>query len=698
MTERRFYVRKLVYLAVIVVLILPISWLSMPARGTHAGVQVDQSTGGVLAQMRQEYGLSHGSLGNIDPTSQTVRLASLGFRGVACTFLWSKANEYKKKEDWSNMMATVDTLTRLQPHFIAVWRFQAWNVAYNVSVEWDDYRDRYHWVMRGITFLQRGTEINNDDPSLLGDTGWFISHKIGRSDEAEYFREMFKNDPDFHPPSRPYKERDNWLVGKTYYRKAEDVIEKTGRRYRGKSPLIFYSLAPLNNMYYAIALEKDGTLGEAAKIAWMRAHREWAGTDPRDKPFGEHVLLVNDEGTTVEIRLNHYEETAAQAEELRSKLDQLAPGLREKLIAAKKAELTRAERLALETPLEELSDKQHELRYVAELKIRVGDRELAEAMPADVRDEALQLAQQSESLDKRAYWINRYRDTINFNYWRARSRAEQTPDALAARRYLYDATQRLADAELEAARDAYERGLEHWRLVLTNFPLLREDVLTAHDLVTVLKEYRDRVLQQLVRGRAKLPVGYGFVSIEEIKDWPEFCAALQQAGEADSPSVLKRLWGALPESARKKVRQLAETEDASLLLSDKSEILVRLNDLLASREFYQAEDFPGIELNETEQQQVQCFAEGRRDGPCRGLTQSDLRILNRSILEKALPAHIQPREEKFVLAELLERHKSVVAIQNLDVTVETDEPEEAEGDQKSPPEDAAQETAKPEKS
>ncbi|MEK6235044.1 MAG: hypothetical protein N2C14_10050, partial [Planctomycetales bacterium] len=102
MTERKAYYRKISYLVAIVVLMVPIFLLSMPARGRLSENNQNAKQGGLLTQMRVKYRLSHKSLGNVDPASETVRLASLGFRGVAATILWQKAHEYKKKEDWYN--------------------------------------------------------------------------------------------------------------------------------------------------------------------------------------------------------------------------------------------------------------------------------------------------------------------------------------------------------------------------------------------------------------------------------------------------------------------------------------------------------------------------------------------------------------------------------------------------------------------
>ena len=110
MTERSSFFHKLVYLGAIVILAFPIVWLSVPATTTKAG--------GKLAQLRKEYKLAQVDLGKVDPASETIKLATLGLRGVAVNLLWEKANEYKKKEDWTNLTATLEQLAKLQPNFI----------------------------------------------------------------------------------------------------------------------------------------------------------------------------------------------------------------------------------------------------------------------------------------------------------------------------------------------------------------------------------------------------------------------------------------------------------------------------------------------------------------------------------------------------------------------------------------------------
>ena len=120
MSERSSFYRKVMYGGIIVLLLFPLAWLSMPATVTEAG--------GKLAQMRSEHRLSQRISARSIPASETIKLATLGLRGVAVNLLWEKANYYKKTEDWTNLTATLEQLAKLQPNFITFWKFQAWNL------------------------------------------------------------------------------------------------------------------------------------------------------------------------------------------------------------------------------------------------------------------------------------------------------------------------------------------------------------------------------------------------------------------------------------------------------------------------------------------------------------------------------------------------------------------------------------------
>ena len=139
--------RKLVYLGGIVLLLIPIILLGgppepAPVNPTGAG-RSEGSPGGYLAQKRVEYGLGESDLGNVDPASSTMNLLLLGFRGIATSMLWMDAQKQQRDKDWAGLRATTESIILLQPHFLKVWHFQGWNLAYNVSAEWDGVADRY---------------------------------------------------------------------------------------------------------------------------------------------------------------------------------------------------------------------------------------------------------------------------------------------------------------------------------------------------------------------------------------------------------------------------------------------------------------------------------------------------------------------------------------------------------------------------
>ena len=199
------FVRKIVYLAFAGLLIIPLSMISLPAsRGTvdEGGNAALGNRGGKLAQLRDEYDLSQAKLMEIDPASETMKLASVGLRGVAVNLLWMQAMDHRKHENWDKLRATLNALIKIQPNFIKVWEYQAHNLSYNISVEFDDYEYRYHWVKEGIKFLTEGIPYNYRNHRITDNLGFFCGLKIGRSDEKSQFRKLFRKDKDFHDAMR----------------------------------------------------------------------------------------------------------------------------------------------------------------------------------------------------------------------------------------------------------------------------------------------------------------------------------------------------------------------------------------------------------------------------------------------------------------------------------------------------------------
>ncbi|MBS3762271.1 MAG: hypothetical protein KGZ25_03090, partial [Planctomycetes bacterium] len=68
----------------------------------------------------------------------------------------------------------------LAPRFPKVWDFNAWNMAYNVSVQVPDYAERWPWVKAGIELLRdQGIPNNPEEPELYFSLAWIFMHKVG---------------------------------------------------------------------------------------------------------------------------------------------------------------------------------------------------------------------------------------------------------------------------------------------------------------------------------------------------------------------------------------------------------------------------------------------------------------------------------------------------------------------------------------
>lgn len=505
-------IRKIGYITAIALLLIPLSRLGEPDTHTqvkdkNGNVREVGSYGGTLASLRAKNGLAQAQLGEIDPASATMKFATLGMRPIAVSWLWHKANEYKKVKDWDKLSATVEQIIRLQPNDLEVWDFQAHNLSYNVSVEFDDYRYRYVWVKNGIGFLVKGTEYNRDEPGLLNEVGWFTGQKIGRSDEAKQFRRIFRDDKEFHAEflaagvdverALGYDRKpDNWLVAGLWYDKAVDSAT-LGRPIRGKTPLLFYSGSPMSLINGAAAIEKDGYFGERAIAAWDEAARSWYGGDVnpaelRQVVYGNRLVPTS---AGFDIRLNDGEQVNQRIKETADELDKLAPGTREKLAAEKRAALPEAMREALDMPVEKLTSDTAQLRYAAEQQIIVQHEEVARTVTGPNRLKAFQLADQLEGDAKLANFIKIYRQIVNFEYWRTRSKAEREPRTMEARQKVFNADRQLELGQnFSETQKLYEDAWESFAKIFVDYPELMANP-EAEELVESVERYRDLLAQ-----------------------------------------------------------------------------------------------------------------------------------------------------------------------------------------------------------
>ena len=126
-----------------------------------------------------------------DRVPPMVQLASqLGsFRGLAVNSLWYRAEMMKREGKFAEANTLASWITTLQPRYPQVWSFQAWNMAYNISVETFTPQERYDWVMKGVNLLRdQGIVYNPNAVRLYRELGWIFFHKIGKfTDDVNWY-------------------------------------------------------------------------------------------------------------------------------------------------------------------------------------------------------------------------------------------------------------------------------------------------------------------------------------------------------------------------------------------------------------------------------------------------------------------------------------------------------------------------------
>jgi hypothetical protein len=404
--------------------------------------------GAWLAEEKKRKDLGEAAIGQIDTGSFMMKLFLLGgFRGIVANYLWIRAEENKRDHDWDRLKANVDLITKLQPHFLSIWTFQGWNLAYNVSVEWDAPEDKYDWIKQGIKFVQKGVEHNRRSPDLIWDTAWFYYHKLGFSDESIILRRLFRDDEEenfksYRDPETGINvvKQDNFQLGYGWFSRAVNLVDEGASRltsgtaqdilpvqYVDPTPqrkgrpddIAFRSMPAHAQTHYAAALEKmstlgvEATFGEVAKHEWARALREWV-------KFGEHVFE--------------------------------APNLIErngKLIR----DLIRIDDCTVPDRLKDLNENQR-------------------------------------------YWSDRWASQMNYPYWKERCMAEMTQKGVEARQLFYEGTKAYKTGDFALASGKFKEGLTIWKDVLKDFRVYRDDDLNKKDTGLIVKRYV-RVLQQL---------------------------------------------------------------------------------------------------------------------------------------------------------------------------------------------------------
>lgn len=456
MTRMSPFVQKVVYICLIVGLLIPLSFIARPA--THRGESGARDSGGQLAMLRDQFNLAQAKLGEVDPASETMKLMSLGFRSVAATSLWLNAIDAQVVKDWDRFAASLNTLIKIQPNFHRVWEYQAHNMAYNTSVEFDDYEQRYAWVKKGLDLLRQGLTYNQRDHRFTDWLGKYTGQKIGRSDEKVEFRQLFRHDNDYHASLDNVFDRDsydagqygkdNWLLAYQWFNLSLDMVEKGVRGEKAvlrTKPIMFYMNRPAQRRNHVISLQSEFPPEESFKFKWQLAYDEWY-------QYGDRELETS---LNLPVTLNGMVKAEMELRKYREDLDKLAPGVRARFMAKIEEQVSIPadvkRMMALDWDL--LDEYQKIAVREAQVKIEQADQTIdfrvKEAVPAKDKEKAEDLYLKISEAFIRIRKIDRDRMTINYPFWQQRTLVEMSDGALEAHQSFYDAHQKNKDAIYE---------------------------------------------------------------------------------------------------------------------------------------------------------------------------------------------------------------------------------------------------------
>jgi len=144
-----------------------------------------------LNEQREKYGLTYTTepLENSPPGITFATTALGAFRNLIIDVLWMRATKMMEAGDYFELAQLYRLIGDLQPHFAEIWAHNAWNMAYNISVNFPTPEERWIWVQKGIELLRDvGIPLNTRSADLYKELAWTYLHKIGQnSDDAHRY-------------------------------------------------------------------------------------------------------------------------------------------------------------------------------------------------------------------------------------------------------------------------------------------------------------------------------------------------------------------------------------------------------------------------------------------------------------------------------------------------------------------------------
>ncbi len=170
----------------------------------------------------------------------------------------------------------------------------------------------------------------------------------------------------------------------------------------------------------------------------------------------------------------------------------------------------------------------------AQQKLIVTDKDLVDNLPPETKAQSAPLTSKIYETQITLEHCDRYRGIVNYGYWEMRCEAEQTVDAVAARKHVYQALEKLNKKyDPIAAKQEFELAWGKWSNVFKEFPELMDDV-TGENLNESIDKYEQVLLQM---GSNGLPPDFPLKELRNRKTSQRVQQSPSQSITPSSPQI-----------------------------------------------------------------------------------------------------------------------------------------------------------------
>lgn len=114
-----------------------------------------------------------------------------GLRAPIVAFLWIRAEAAHQEGSHYDALQLGEFICQLQPYSPGVWVYQAWQLAWNVSVMAHTPEERWLWVSNGMKLIRdRGIPLNPESLQLYRELAWIFYNKMG--DNIDEMHRVYK--------------------------------------------------------------------------------------------------------------------------------------------------------------------------------------------------------------------------------------------------------------------------------------------------------------------------------------------------------------------------------------------------------------------------------------------------------------------------------------------------------------------------